>query len=68
MLHQVEHELVVEQPDEVETAETGRAPQRQVSDDHGRVERPAEQELTGGGPKLGFTWQKEEDEGQLEEA
>ena len=42
MLDGVEHELVVEEADEVEAAEAGGAAQRQVSDDHARVKRPPE--------------------------
>ena len=45
MLDDVEHELVVEEPDEVEAAEAGGAAEGEVADDHGGVEAPAEEEL-----------------------
>ncbi len=42
VLDDVEHELVVEQADEMEAAKAGGAAQGQVTDDHARVERPPE--------------------------
>ena len=40
MLNDVEHELVVEEADEVEAAKAGGTPQGQVTDYHARVEGP----------------------------
>ncbi len=42
MLDDVEHELIVEEADEMEAAKAGSAAQGQVTDDHARVERPPE--------------------------
>jgi hypothetical protein len=40
VFYDVEHELVVEQADEVEAAKAGRTAQGQVTDDHAGVEGP----------------------------
>ncbi len=42
MLDDVEHELVVEEADEMEAAKAGSTAKGQVTDDHARVERPPE--------------------------
>ncbi len=42
VLDDVEHELVVEEADEMEAAKAGGAAQGEVTDDHARVERPPE--------------------------
>ena len=47
VLNYVEHELVVQQSDKVEGAEAGGGAKGEVSDDHGGVEAPAEEELPG---------------------
>ena len=53
MLNDVEHELVVQQPDEVEAAEAGSGAEGEVPDDHAGVEGPPEEELPG---RLGEVW------------
>ena len=53
VLNNIEHELVVEQPDEVEAAEAGSGAECEVPDDHAGVEGPPEKELPGG---LGEVW------------
>ena len=48
MFYDVKHELVIQQSDQVEAPEAGRAAESQVPDDHAGVETPPEEELPGG--------------------
>ena len=46
VLNDVEHELIIQQSDEVKASEAGSTPQGEIPDDHAGVEAPPEKELS----------------------
>ena len=46
VLNDVEHELIIQQSDEVKASEAGSTPQGEIPDDHAWVEAPPEKELS----------------------